>query len=220
MQALGRTGSKSVTATTVIRELAALGALLASYPLDAVARRAPTLVWGNPEEPVILVHGFGGDRSNLLAMASYLRLSGFDNLRYFEYPRRQPITVSAMKLGSLVDEIAGPVGGAHIVGHSLGGTIGRLYATTARRGAVRSLVTLGSPYLYGHWASRELAIYGDEDPIVPPPPAEAIVNAFAMGRRTVVENTGHLALAFHPEVLRITATELRANRALAGAAAS
>ena len=38
------------------------------------------------------------------------------------------------------------------------------------------------------------------------------VKAFAMGRRTVVENTGHLALAFHPEVLRITATELRANR--------
>jgi pimeloyl-ACP methyl ester carboxylesterase len=208
-----------VTATTVLRELAAVGALLASYPLDALARRAPAIVWGNPEEPVILIHGFGGDRSNLLAMASYLRLSGFDNLSYFEYPRRQLITASAAKLGKLVDEIAGPVGGAHIVGQSLGGTIARLYASTARRGAVRSLVTLGSPYLYGHWSSRELAIYGDEDPIVPPPPAEAIVNAFAMGRRTVVKHTGHLALAFHPEVLRITATELRTNRVAQSAAA-
>jgi pimeloyl-ACP methyl ester carboxylesterase len=187
--------------------------LLASYPLDAVARRAPTLVWGNPEEPVILIHGYGGDRSNLLAIASYLRLSGFDNLAYFEYPRRQPIAVSAMKLGSAVEEVAGPLGGAHLVGHSLGGTIARLYAATARRGAVRSLVTLGSPYLYGHWGSRELAIYGDQDPIVPPPPGEALIGSFAMGRRKVVENTGHLALAFHPEVLRMTASELRANRA-------
>jgi pimeloyl-ACP methyl ester carboxylesterase len=202
-----------VTTTTVIRELAAAGALLASYPLDAIAQRAPRLMWGNPEEPVILIHGFGGSRSNLLALASYLRLSGFDNISYFEYPRRQSIAVSAMKLGNLVDEIAGPRGGAHIVGHSLGGTIARMYSAAARRSAVRSLVTLGSPYLYGHWASSELAIFGDEDPIVPPPPGEAIVNAFAMGRRKVIENTGHLALAFHPEVLRMTATELRGNRA-------
>lgn len=207
-----------MTATTVLREIAAVGALLASYPLDAVARRAPSIVWGSPGEPVILVHGFGGNRSNLLTIASYLRFSGFDNLSYFEYPRRQPIAVSAIKLSNLVDEVAGPTGGVHLVGHSLGGTIARLYAVTARRGAVRSLVTLGSPYLYGHWASRELAIYGDQDPIVPPPPAESLANAFAMGRRTVVENTGHLALAFHPEVLRMTAVELRANRVSSRAA--
>jgi hypothetical protein len=208
-----------VTATTVIREIAAVGALLASYPLDAIARRSPTIVWGNPDEPVVLIHGFGGSRANLLALASYLRLSGFDNISYFEYPRRQPIAVSAMKLGNLVDEIAGAHGGAHIVGQSLGGTIARMYSATARRSAVRSLVTLGSPYLYGHWASRELAFFGDEDPIVPPPPGEAIVNTFAMGRRKVIENTGHLALAFHPEVLRMTATELRGNRAQQGATA-
>lgn len=208
-----------MTATTVLREIAAVGALLASYPLDAVTRHAPALGWGNPDEPVILVHGFGGNRSNLLAMASYLRLSGFDNLSYFEYPRRQPIAVSAAKLASMVDEIAGHVGGTHLVGHSLGGTIARLFASTARRGAVRSLVTLGSPYLYGHWASRELAIYGDEDPIVPPPPAQSLANTFAMGRRTVIGNTGHLALAFHPEVLRMTAAELRANRVAAPAQA-
>lgn len=194
---------------TVLKEIAAAGALLASYPLDQIARNAPAIGCVAPEEPVILIHGYGGGRSNLLALASYLRLSGMDNISYFEYPRSQTITSSAMKLSAMVDEAA--PGGAHLVGHSLGGSIARLYALTARRGAVRSIVTLGSPYLFGQWAPRELAIFGDEDPIVPAP-AGVIAQSIPFGRRVVLEGAGHLALAFLPEALRLVATELRANR--------
>ncbi len=193
----------------VLKEIAAAGALLASYPLDRIARNAPAIVCAAPGEPVILIHGYGGGRSNLLALASYLRLSGMDNISYFEYPRSQTITSSAMKLSAMVDEIA--PGGAHLVGHSLGGSIARLYALTARRGAVRSIVTLGSPYLFGQWAQSELAIFGDEDPIVPAP-AGIIAKSMPFGRRIVLEGAGHLVLAFLPEALRLVATELRANR--------
>ncbi|HUY27366.1 MAG TPA: hypothetical protein VMV27_08090 [Candidatus Binataceae bacterium] len=200
-----------MTPGTVLKEIAALGALLASYPIDRVARNAPELVCAAPGEPVILIHGYGGGRSNLLALAAYLRLAGMDNISYFEYPRRQPMTESARKLGLMVDEAAGPLGGAHLVGHSLGGTIARLYATWARRGAVRSLVTLGSPYLFGHWAARELAIFGDEDPIVAAPTG-MIAQSMPFGRRVVLAGAGHLVLPFLPESLRLVATELRANR--------
>lgn len=195
----------------VLKEIAAATALLASYPLDRIARNAPAIACAAPEEPVILIHGYGGGRSNLLALASYLRLCGLDNISYFEYPRSQTITASATKLSAMVDEVAGPTGGAHLVGHSLGGSIARLYSLSARRGAVRSIVTLGSPYLFGQWAQRELAIFGDEDPIVPAPTG-IIAQSMPFGRRIVLEGAGHLVLAFLPEALRLVATELRANR--------
>jgi pimeloyl-ACP methyl ester carboxylesterase len=197
---------------TVIRELAAAGALLASYPLDLIARQGEPLLNSESSEPVILAHGLGGSRANLLALATYLRMAGFANITYFEYPRWQPIADSAEELGAMVREIAGEHGGVHLIGHSLGGTIARRYAMDAPRGAVRSLLTLGSPYSYTQWSPDEIAVFGDEDPIVPAP-LEHLANRTAFGRTVVLESTGHLALLYHPEVLRIAGTELRARRA-------
>ena len=198
---------------TLIKEVAAMGALLASYPLDAVARRAPAIGPMLDAEPVILAHGFGGSRSNLLVLAAYLRCAGFHEIEYFEYPRTQLISQSAVELGRMVGEIGGERG-VHLVGHSLGGTIARWYARTAPRGMVRSLVTLGSPYNYSQWSPHEVAIFGDDDPIVPAP-VELLQHPYIFGRTIVLKDTGHLALVYHPESLRIIATDLRANRAIA-----
>ncbi len=198
-----------MTRGSLLMEIAAAGALMLSYPLERIARSAPNFVFYSPEEPVILIHGYGGARSNLLALASYLRISGMDNISYFEYPPTRTIAESARALSVAIDEIAGRKGGVHLVGHSLGGTIARAYAVFARRGAVRSLVTLGSPYLPGMFGRHELAIFGAEDAIVKPPWR---VSHTGSRRCVVIESTGHLALAFHPEVMRMVATELRANR--------
>jgi hypothetical protein len=73
-------------------------------------------------------------------------------------------------------------------------------------------VTIGSPYSYAQWSPKELAFFGDEDPIVAPP-LDAMLHPRAFGRRIVIENMGHLALVFHPKVLTMTAEELRGNRA-------
>jgi pimeloyl-ACP methyl ester carboxylesterase len=198
---------------TIVTEIAAAGALISSYPLDWLLRKTEPYYCAPGSEPVILAHGFGGSRSNLLALASYLRLAGFDNLTYFEYPRWQSIDDSAAELAHLVAEKAG-TSGVHLIGHSLGGTISRRYAAYAPTGAVRSLVTLGSPYSYGQRSPHELGIFGDDDPIVPAP-IEDMLHEGAFGRLVIMHDVGHLALVFHPEVLRIIGTELRANRAIA-----
>jgi alpha/beta hydrolase fold len=202
---------------TVITEIAAAGALIGSYPLDWVVRRGEPYFCEPSSEPVILLHGFGGSRANLLALAAYLRLAGFDNVSYFEYPRWQTLADSAAQLGRVVDEKSGA--GVHLIGHSLGGTVARHYAAGAPKRAVRSLVTLGSPYSYGQWSPSEVGIFGDDDPIVPAP-IEELTNSAAFGRIVTLHNVGHLALVFHPEALRIVATELRANRASASRAAA
>jgi pimeloyl-ACP methyl ester carboxylesterase len=199
---------------TIVTEVAAAGALLGSYPLDWLVRRTEPYYFAPCSEPVILAHGFGGSRSNLLALASYLRLAGFDNIVYFEYPRWQSIDDSAAELAHMVHEKGGTTG-AHLIGHSLGGTISRRYATFAPAGAVRSLITLGSPYSYGQRSPREIGIFGDDDPIVPAP-IEDMLHPGAFGRLVILHDVGHLALVFHPEVLRIIGTELRAHRAIDG----
>src|ERR1700690_1371538 len=103
---------------TIVTEIAAAGALIGSYPLDWVLRRTEPYYYCAPgSEPVILAHGFGGRRANLLALASYLRLGGINNITYFEYSRWRSIDDSAAALGHLVDEKGG---GAHLIGHSLG----------------------------------------------------------------------------------------------------
>ena len=197
---------------TVVTEIAAAGALIGSYPLDWLVKRGEPYFCEPSSEPVILLHGFGGSRANLLALAAYIRLAGFDNVSYFEYPRWQTLTDSAAQLGRVADEKSGGEGGVHLIGHSLGGTVARRYATSAPRRAVRSLITLGSPYSYGQWSPRELGIFGDDDPIVPAP-VEGLTNSAAFGRIVTLHDVGHLALIFHPEALRIIGTELRANRA-------
>ena len=201
---------------TVITEIAAAGALIGSYPLDWVVRRGEPYFCEPSSEPVILLHGFGGSRANLLALAAYLRLAGFDNVSYFEYPRWQTLADSAAQLGRVAEEKSGG-NGVHLIGHSLGGTVARRYAAGASKGAVRSLVTLGSPYSYAQWSPNEVGIFGDDDPIVPAP-IEALTNSAAFGRIVTLHDVGHLALVFHPEALRIVGTELRANRAAEGSA--
>src|SRR6266481_127517 len=125
--------------------------------------------------------------------------------------RRQPIDDSAAQLRHLIEEKTGDTG-VHLIGHSLGGTIARRYAADAPAGAVRSLITLGSPYSYGQRSPHEIGIFGDDDPIVPAP-IEDMLHPAAFARIVVLSDVGHLALIFHPEVLRIIGTELRANRA-------
>jgi pimeloyl-ACP methyl ester carboxylesterase len=203
---------------TVITEIAAAGALLGSYPLDWVVRRGEPYFCEPSSEPVILLHGFGGSRANLLALGAYIRLAGFDNVLYFEYPRWQTLADSAAQLGRIAAEKSGGAG-VHLIGHSLGGTVARRYAAGAPKRVVRSLVTLGSPYSYGQWSPTEVGIFGDDDPIVPAP-IEELTNRAAFARIVTLHNVGHLALVFHPEALRIIGTELRANRAAESKAAA
>jgi len=76
---------------------------------------------------------------------------------------------------------------------------------------VRSLITIGSPYSFSQISPHEFAIFGDDDPIVPAPPAE-MVSEQMFKQMVVLDDTGHLAILYHPETLRVAASELRLNR--------
>ena len=203
-----------MTSRTVYRELATAGLLLASYPFDLLSRQSERFIarLGLIDDPVILAHGLGGSRANFLGFAVYLRMIGFSNIRFFEYSRSQSqsIAESAKRLGTLIEEIA-PSAGVHLIGHSLGGTIARNFTAMAPRGTVSSLITIGSPYSFAQGSPQEGALFRDEDSIVPPPPTELMGDQM-FKQMVVLEDTGHLAILYHPETLRVAASELRLNR--------
>jgi pimeloyl-ACP methyl ester carboxylesterase len=198
---------------TMYRELAAAGTMLASYPLDYLIRLGFPVGIRLSRDAVILSHGLGGDRANLAALAAWVRLAGFDNVHFFEYPTRQPIDDSAAQLVEMIAKNnAGS--GIHLIGHSLGGTISRIAASriaaaNISESVVRSLVTLAAPYRHSQPNRHEIAIFGDEDPIVLPPGSDY---RGVFKRIALLRNTGHLGVLYHPETIRITLAELWGNR--------
>ena len=195
---------------SVKRELASAWTLAASYPLEALT------IWQIPRrsrrsrDVVILIHGRGGDRTNMLVLSLVLRIAGFDNLGFFSYPLRQSVEVSAAQLAEMAAQ-ADDGAGVHLIGHSLGGTIARSAAARSESARVRSLVTLGAPYSTTQQSPREVAIFGIDDPIVPPPTGPAFPDGMYK-RLIVLRNTGHLGVLHHEEAIRITLGELAENR--------
>jgi len=194
------------------REWASAWALMASYPLDCltilqarISRRSR-----QAHDAVLLIHGNGGDRSNLLAMSVLLRLSGFDNIGFFAYSARHAVEVSAAQLAEMAAQADGGAG-VHFIGHSLGGTVARLAAARSDKGRTRSLVTLGAPWWASQHSPDEVAIFGRDDPIVAPPRGGTFPDGM-FKRLIVLRNTGHLGVLHHDEALRITLSELTANR--------
>jgi len=194
------------------RELVSAWALMASYPFDCLTilqARIPRR-FRRSREAVILVHGNGGDRSNMLAMSMLLRMLGFDNIGFFSYSARQSVEVSASQLAEMAAQADGGAG-VHFIGHSLGGSVARLAAVRSESGRTRSLVTLGSPWSASQRSPDEVAIFGSDDPIVRAPRGPIFPDGM-FKRLIVLHNAGHLAILHHDEAVRITLSELTANR--------
>jgi hypothetical protein len=99
--------------------------------------------------PVILVHGYAMNRANFLPLAYRLSRAGLGPIVGFEYWTLGRVAAGARQLGWFVDEVRAATGASQvdIVGHSMGGVVGRYYATLAGGdGIVNHLVTLGSPH--------------------------------------------------------------------------
>ncbi len=194
------------------RELLATWALATYYPLDCltVTQAWLPLRFRQSPDAVILIHGNGGDRTNLLAMSVLLRMAGFDNIGFFAYSARQAAEVSASQLAEMAAQ-ADPGAGVHFIGHSLGGTLARMAAARSAEHRVRSLVTLGAPWSATQRSPREVAIFGADDPIVPPPRGRSFPDGM-FKRLIVLRNTGHLAVLYHEQTIGIALSELTANR--------
>lgn len=109
-----------------------------------------------PATPVVLLHGYGGTRSQFLTVERMLRRAGFSTVVTMGYDaRRHDIPELADQLCRLVRSLAASTGAprVHLVGHSLGGVIIRYAVTVAGLDPlVGAAVTVASPHGGSEWA--------------------------------------------------------------------
>jgi pimeloyl-ACP methyl ester carboxylesterase len=110
-------------------------------PLPGARTRGP--------RPIIAIHGYAMNRANFVPLALRLRRAGLGPIFGFEYWTLGRIAAGARQLGWFVDEVRARTGAScvDLVGHSMGGVVGRYYVALAGGdAAVRHLITLGSPH--------------------------------------------------------------------------
>jgi pimeloyl-ACP methyl ester carboxylesterase len=164
--------------------------------------------------PVIFVHGLLGDPTNFLRLRRHLAAHGMRNFAAFAYAPRLDYQRLACRLGELVDALCLATGAraVDVVGHSLGGLVGRYLVEIAPDVPIRRLVTLGAPYFANPLPAHELALFGAFDPFIAPPhPSYGPLSRQRAQQVVVVPECGHLGLLYHPMVLHETAAFLRSD---------
>ena len=195
-------GIGNINWQAVGREVAALGTVALSMPLRWVVGDLEFDPTARHRTPVVFVHGFLGDRTNFLAMRTHLASVGIRSFASFSYGPRVDHQQLAAELGRTIAGICDATGSRQVdvVGHSLGGLVARYLVESGGRQVIRRLVTLGAPYYAADFPSQELAFFGAHDMLVAPPASRRRVR--------VIPDAGHVALLYHPTVLRDVAAYL------------
>jgi alpha-beta hydrolase superfamily lysophospholipase len=186
--------------TAVGTEIAALGRLALSTPLQPLLSRESIDPAGQHPRPVVLIHGLLGNSTNFLSLRSHLAERGVGHFVNFSYLPRLDFQRLAPQLRETIETVCQRTGATQVdvVGHSLGGVVGRYLLEIGDGHRIRRLVTLGSPYCASRIPDRELAIFGSHDVVAPPPPA-----AYAPANRIrVVPECGHCGLLYEERAHR------------------
>jgi pimeloyl-ACP methyl ester carboxylesterase len=135
------------------REAISFAKCAARYPLGLVEAGIRA---GRPsgeaalDTPVLLVHGFGHNRSGWFVLSQHLRDAGFTSVHTMNYdPFRYDVPELAAALRDRVDLLRDITGSdrVHVVGHSLGGILLRWYVQELGGDeAVATAVTVASPH--------------------------------------------------------------------------
>ncbi|MGO8970737.1 MAG: esterase/lipase family protein [Myxococcaceae bacterium] len=220
----------------VAREVAALAAFSLLHPFGWRAQRKRT-PRRREQRTVVLVHGYGANRSSFLPLSAYLRAHGMRQILAFDYRASAGIEHAAR---ALRDYLRHAVRGGRIdlLCHSLGGLVARVYLEQlggARR--VDRCITLGTPHrgtYNAYWLSSRVghelrpdsavlerlanserhsrtvhytSIVAGSDNIIIP-------RVFAAGDDLVhVPDVGHLGMLFSPSVARAVLDRLMPPRA-------
>lgn len=241
-------------------EAAWLTTHLAMYPLGLVEERAREeierhnltglpparrgLIIGDVEAagtPIILVHGVVDNRSIFALLRRGLRRRGFGRMYALNYSfLTEDIRKVAARLWALVEEVCTETGyeRVHVIGHSMGGLIGRYYVQRLGGDArVHTLVTLGTPHggtspahlvphpvarqmRHGsdvvrelaepapHCRTRVLAVWSDLDQLIIPKRNARVVHPDLKVRNVFVRGVGHMSLPVDGRVIHVIGTTL------------
>ena|GEM_PF-1065113 len=99
--------------------------------------------------PVLLVHGYGANKSNWAFLSRHLRQAGFRRLHAMNYnPLRADIPQLAEQLAQRVRDLQEHTGSerVHLIGHSLGGVIIRYAVQVLGVTGVDVAITVASPH--------------------------------------------------------------------------
>ena len=140
-------------------ELASTARCVSWYPsgvLDAVISGSEPCGDERHDTPVVLVHGYGHNRSGWLVLQHHLRRAGFTSVHTVNYtPLGRDVPQLATQLAERIELIRSVTGAprVHVVGHSLGGVLLRWYVQEMEGAdTVATAVTLASPH-EGTWAA-------------------------------------------------------------------
>ena len=185
--------------------------------------------------PIVLVHGIFDNRSIFTLLRRGLHRRGFGSTYALNYsPLTDDIRSVSRRLGDLIADVCAETGHerVHVVGHSLGGLIGRyLVQRLGGDEHIHTLVTLGTPHggtLPAHLVpleltrqmrtdsdliaelaepapacrTRFLAVWSDIDQLVIPQQNARIDHPDLSARNVLVRGVGHLSLPVDGRVVR------------------
>jgi triacylglycerol esterase/lipase EstA (alpha/beta hydrolase family) len=188
--------------------------------------------------PVILLHGFGMNRTQWFWLARRLRARGLGPIYGMNYFSLQSVRSSARQLSRFVDRVMERehAGEVDIVAHSLGGLVARYYIERLSEGRkIGRLITIGTPHhgtrlgraSFGIPSARDLladsAFLTDLGPVragasytsiwsradaIVQPPESASISP--AGADEVFDDLGHLSLVVSPRVVEVIDARLRA----------
>lgn len=207
------------------------------FTLDGLAPVQRGLLIGDVEAagtPIVLVHGWVDNRSIFTRLRRQLRRRGFGRVVTMNYSIvTHDVPRAARRLAALVERVCEETGyeRVHIVGHSMGGLVGRYYVQRLGGDArVHTLATLGTPhsgtraaYLSPGRATKQMrpgspllhelaapapgcatrfvSVWSDLDQLVIPARSGCLEHPDLVVRNVLVRGVGHLTLPIHGRVI-------------------
>ena len=152
ISALATAARRPSTYTGHLREATSVAITAAMWPLglrDGDPVDEETSSRTTAQTPVLLLHGFGANKSNWLLVRRRVEQAGFGRVHAMNYnPLRANIAELAEHAAERAEALRAAYGTrtVHLVGHSLGGLIARYAVQVHGLGGAATCITIASPH--------------------------------------------------------------------------